>query len=117
MHNAIRRKQFCSAVAHGVMLPLCLLVLCAAPALAQGTTIPQGQDHPGAACPPSAGKDAPTVGKPDDKTRSDQLAQSKGVICPPAGVDPEMRQTPPDGGAMRVIPPPGARQNPGAQPK
>ena len=36
-----------------------------------------------------------------------ELAQLKGVICPPAGVDREMQVAPPDGGKLRVIPAPG----------
>jgi hypothetical protein len=82
------------------------------------TTVPQGAEHPGSACPPGAGRDAPTVGKDTERSLSDQLAQSKGVICPPAGVDPGMRQPPPEGGAMKVIPPPGSPGgNPNVQPK
>ena len=39
---------------------------------------------------------------------SEKLARSGGVICPPDHVDPEIRQpTPPTGGSMPVIPPPG----------
>jgi hypothetical protein len=38
---------------------------------------------------------------------SDKLAQSKGVICPPAGIDRDMQVTPPGGGQLKVIPPPG----------
>ena len=72
------------------------------------TTVPSGPDHPGAACPPGANADAPTLGKDSGKPLGDQLAASKGVICPPAGVDPQMRQAPPEGGAMKVIPPPGS---------
>ena len=83
-------------------------------AAAQTTTVPQGTEHPGAACPPGAGRNAPTVGKDSERTLSDQLAQSKGVICPPAGVDPQMHQPPPEGGAMKVIPPPGS---PGGNPE
>lgn len=97
------------------------LLLCAGGtvAAAQTTTVPQGTDHPGSACPPGTMQNAPTVGRKDDgKPLSDQLAQSKGVICPPAGVDPEMRQPPPEGGAMKVIPPPGSPGgNPNVQPK
>jgi hypothetical protein len=44
---------------------------------------------------------------------SDQLAQSNGVICPPAGVDPKMAAPPRQGGATPVIPPPGS---PGGDP-
>jgi hypothetical protein len=38
---------------------------------------------------------------------SDKLARSKGVICPPAGIDRDMQVTPPGGGHLKVIPPPG----------
>jgi hypothetical protein len=40
---------------------------------------------------------------------SEKLARSGGVICPPEHIDPEIRQpTPPTGGSMPVIPPPGS---------
>ncbi|WP_265441011.1 hypothetical protein [Bradyrhizobium sp. SEMIA] len=39
----------------------------------------------------------------------DKLAKSDGVICPPAGVDPEMHAPAPSTeGSMPVIPPPGS---------
>jgi hypothetical protein len=47
------------------------------------------------------------------KPLSDQLAQSKGVICPPAGVDPGIAVPPVGGGRTPVIPPPGS---PGGDP-
>jgi hypothetical protein len=44
----------------------------------------------------------------------DKLAKSNGVLCPPSGVDPQMRAAPPDNsGKMPVIPPPGS---PGGDP-
>ena len=43
----------------------------------------------------------------------DRLARSDGVLCPPAGVDPEMRAPTPDAGNTPVIPPPGS---PGGDP-
>ena len=43
----------------------------------------------------------------------DKLARSDGVLCPPAGVDPEMRAPTPNTGNMPVIPPPGS---PGGDP-
>jgi hypothetical protein len=43
----------------------------------------------------------------------DRLAKSDGVLCPPAGVDPEIRAPTPDTGNMPVIPPPGS---PGGDP-
>ncbi len=52
---------------------------------------------------------------------SDKLAQSDGVLCPPAGIDPEIRAPIPDTGntsAMPVIPPPGSSGgNPTVRPK
>jgi hypothetical protein len=44
---------------------------------------------------------------------SDQLSRSKGVICPPAGVDPGISAPAVGGGTMQVIPPPGT---PGGDP-
>jgi hypothetical protein len=56
--------------------------------------------------------------KPAGRTLSDQLARSDGVICPPARVDPEIKAPTPPGGAMKVIPPPGAPGgDPNVQPK
>lgn len=63
------------------------------------------------------GTNAPTLGE-QDSTRnfSDRLAQSKGVICPPRDVDPQMDAPPPAGGKMLIIPPPDGG-NPNVQPK
>ena len=44
---------------------------------------------------------------------SDVLSRSKGVICPPAGIDPGISAPPVGGGVMPVIPPPGT---PGGDP-
>lgn len=44
---------------------------------------------------------------------ADKLARSDGVLCPPAGIDPEIRAPTPETGTMRVIPPPGS---PGGDP-
>jgi hypothetical protein len=74
--------------------------------------------QPHADCPPGVGPNAPSVGRESKSTLSDQLADSKGIICPPASVDPGMQQRPPEGGAMKVIPPPGSPGgNPSVQPK
>jgi hypothetical protein len=43
----------------------------------------------------------------------DRLAKSDGVLCPPSGVDPEMRAPAPEIGKTPVIPPPGS---PGGDP-
>src|SRR4051794_36027933 len=71
-----------------------------------------------AECPPGAGPNAPSVGRDSNRTLSDQLAESKGVICPPAGIDQDMQQKPREGGTLTVIPPPGSPGgNPSVQPK
>jgi len=62
--------------------------------------------QPGATCPSEPGTDMPTVGSSKEPL-SDKLAESKGVICPPTGVDPHMQVPPPAGGKLKVIPPPG----------
>jgi hypothetical protein len=43
----------------------------------------------------------------------DKLAKSNGVLCPPSGVDPEIRAPTPETGNTPVIPPPGS---PGGDP-
>jgi hypothetical protein len=71
-----------------------------------------------ATCPPDVKGDPPTVGGRSSEPLSDKLAQSKGVICPHAGVDREMQVTPPGGGQLKVVPPPGTPGgDPNVQPK
>jgi len=71
-----------------------------------------------ATCPPDVKGEPPTVGGGGSAPLSDKLAQSKGVICPPSGVDREMQVAPPDGGRLKVIPPPGTPGgDPNVQPK
>jgi hypothetical protein len=43
----------------------------------------------------------------------ERLARTEGVLCPPAGIDPEMQKPAPDTGRIQVIPPPGS---PGGDP-
>jgi hypothetical protein len=43
----------------------------------------------------------------------DKLAKTDGVICPPAGVDPDIKAPTPQTGRTPVIPPPGS---PGGDP-
>jgi hypothetical protein len=50
----------------------------------------------------------PQVTGQGGRTLSEQLAQSGGVICPPANVDPEMKLPTPEAGRTPVIPPPGS---------
>jgi hypothetical protein len=64
---------------------------------------------------PPPGKIAPegsTTGQAVDPL-GDKLARSDGVVCPPAGIDPQIRAPTPDTGNMPVIPPPGS---PGGDP-
>ena len=58
--------------------------------------------HPGAVMP-----DGQTTGQAREPL-GDKLARSDGVLCPPAGVDPEMHAPAPDAGKTPVIPPPGS---------
>jgi hypothetical protein len=59
-----------------------------------------------------------TVGQAGESL-GDKLAKSDGVLCPPSGVDPEIRAPTPDNGAKTpVIPPPGSPGgNPNLRPK
>ncbi len=57
---------------------------------------------------PGAGEPTSPPVPPASETLSSDLNRSGGVIIPPAGVDPKIKQTPPPTGAkMPVIPPPG----------
>jgi hypothetical protein len=66
------------------------------PSPLQGTAVPDGT---------TTGQRAEPLG--------DKLARSDGVLCPPAGIDPEIRAPTPDAGNTPVIPPPGS---PGGDP-
>jgi hypothetical protein len=67
-----------------------------APMPQQGTVAPEGS----------------TTGQRNEPL-GDKLARSDGVLCPPTGVDPEIRAPTPDAGNTPVIPPPGS---PGGDP-
>ena len=105
------------------------MLLAAGSALAQAPpspTTPQQQTAPPAPdrpsnCAPMEKGERPGAVAPEGQTTGqareplgDKLARSDGVLCPPAGIDPEMRAPPPpDGGNTPVIPPPGS---PGGDP-
>jgi len=74
---------------------------------ANGCAPMQPAPHPGAAAPEGA-----TTGQ-SRQPLGEKLAQSDGVLCPPSGVDPEIRAPTPDTGNTPVIPPPGS---PGGDP-
>jgi len=81
----------------------------APPATARATDCAPMQQpaRPGAASP-----DGTTTGQRAEPL-GDKLARSDGVLCPPAGVDPEIRAPTPETGNTPVIPPPGS---PGGDP-
>lgn len=66
-------------------------------------------------CPPDVKGEPPTVG--GGGSLSDKLAQSNGIICPPAGLDHDMGKAPPSGGRLKIIPAPGSGGDPNVQPK
>ncbi|QQN63290.1 hypothetical protein JIR23_27810 [Bradyrhizobium diazoefficiens] len=67
------------------------------------------QDRPNRATAP----DGTTTGQSREPL-GDKLAKSDGVLCPPAGIDPEMHAPAPStGDSMPVVPPPGS---PGGDP-
>jgi hypothetical protein len=78
-----------------------------APGLATNCTPMQPAPQRGSVTP-----DGTTTGQRAEAL-GDKLARSDGVLCPPAGVDPEIRAPTPDTGNTPVIPPPGS---PGGDP-
>jgi len=78
-----------------------------APARSNNCSPMQQPAHPSASAP-----EGTTTGQ-HTESLGDKLAKSDGVLCPPAGVDPEMRAPTPEGGNTPVIPPPGS---PGGDP-
>jgi hypothetical protein len=82
-----------------------LLLLIATSALGQTSPNPAA----GATdCPPDV-PNGPTLGSnPSGQSLSERLDRSKGVICPPAGIDTDMSAPPPGGGRTPVIRPPGS---------
>ncbi|CAN7457118.1 hypothetical protein LJR220_004121 [Bradyrhizobium sp. LjRoot220] len=64
---------------------------------------------------PQSGQSAPEGTTTGQRAESlgERLARSDGVLCPPAGIDPEMHAPAPNGSKTPVIPPPGS---PGGDP-
>ena len=96
------------------------LALAAAPAVAQAPPKPPTTTAPSATeCSPHATANPPGTAAPGATTGQtqqplgDKLAKTDGVLCPPTGVDPEIRAPTPDVGRTPVIPPPGS---PGGDP-
>jgi len=108
------------------LLLSCALMAASSAAIAQAPpapTTPPAQTAPPARsnnCSPMQQPAHPSTSAPEGTTTGqhteslgDKLAKSDGVLCPPAGVDPEMRAPTPEGGNTPVIPPPGS---PGGDP-
>ena len=79
-----------------------LLVLAAGSVAAQNTPVPPPARDP-KACSDEQRLQAPNgaarqPSDPSNQTLSDKLERSEGVVCPPAGVDPEIAMPPPGGG-------------------
>jgi hypothetical protein len=97
------------------------LALAASPALAQAppkpptsaaTSATECSPHSATVNPPGTSAPGAATGQ-DRQPLSEKLAKSDGVLCPPQGVDPEIRAPTPDVGTTPVIPPPGS---PGGDP-
>lgn len=91
-------------------VPACLL-LAGAPGMAQEPAVPADPPPAGSqeVVPEKIEPDRPIGGPPPPgETLSDELSRTGGVIRPPEGVDPELVEPPPDGGAAvgPVIKPP-----------
>ena len=82
--------------------------------LAKTATPAPAPDTPNSNCAPhdTAAPRGTTTGQSKEPL-GDKLAKSDGVLCPPSGVDPEIRAPTPEGGNTPVLPPPGS---PGGDP-
>ncbi|MDO9061076.1 MAG: hypothetical protein Q7U92_18925 [Bradyrhizobium sp.] len=81
------------------------------PATPPARTAPPSPDRP-VNCAPLPSQQGTTTGQRAEPL-SDRLARSDGVLCPPPGIDPEIRAPTPETGNMPVIKPPGS---PGGDP-
>ena len=81
---------------------------------------PPAPQRPSECAPSKPGMNAQqgtTIGQSNDAL-GDKLARSNGVLCPPSGVDPEIRAPTPETDDRPVIPPPGSPGgNPNVDPK
>jgi hypothetical protein len=96
-----------------IMHRLCLVI---AAVLGFGTFAAAAEEPSGR---PEAGQPTTPAVPPASGTLSSNLNRSGGVITPPAGIDPEIKQSPPaTGSTMPIIPPPGTPGgNPTVKPK
>lgn len=102
-----------------------LVALFAFADIAAAQAPPTAASPPGTTATPPPSPNSPTCSPHNIPTQNgtavgeqkqplgEKLAKSDGVLCPPAGVDPEIRAPTPEGGNTPVIPPPGS---PGGDP-
>jgi hypothetical protein len=107
-------------IAPGFGAVVAILTIAAGAAIAQAPRTPGAPDPK--ACAPGEQLERrdmrPETPVSPGETLSDKLARTDGVLCPPPGIDPEMSERPREGGALKVIPPPGSPGgNPHIRPK
>jgi len=113
----MNHQLHCAAFTMGLLLTVMASGPCAAQNTPQNTPAPRTLDPK--ACSDEQRLRLPNNGtapQPPDRsnqTLSEKLERSEGVVCPPAGVDPEIAVPPTGGGITPVIPPPGS---PGGDP-
>jgi hypothetical protein len=109
----MRMTITCSLMALVALTDIALAQAPPTPATPPAATVPAPSPN-SASCAPhdTAAPNGTTAGERKEPL-GDKLAKSDGVLCPPAGVDPEIRAPTPEGGNTPVIPPPGS---PGGDP-
>ena len=125
-HGTTVTRKHLPPMQRQVLFLILAILMASSAATAQAPATPPAQTAPPA--PRNATGCAPTQSMPKQGTiapqgttttdpraepLSDKLARSDGVLCPPTGVDPEIRAPTPKTGNMPVIPPPGS---PGGDP-
>jgi hypothetical protein len=127
--TTVTRKHFLPMQRQALLLILATLMASSAataqapptPATPPAQTAPPAPPRNATGCAPTQSMPQQGTIAPQGTTTTDQqaeplsdkLARSDGVLCPPTGVDPEIRAPTPETGNMPVIPPPGS---PGGDP-
>jgi hypothetical protein len=88
-------------------------VIAAAAGAVFATSLPGVAQSQAPAPPAKPLLEAPECQRGGSVPLSDRLSESRGIICPPAGIDPGIAAPPAGGGRTPVIPPPGT---PGGDP-
>jgi hypothetical protein len=126
MRNLCPRRPFPNMTKKSILLSFVIMAVSSA-AFAQAPPTPVTPPAQTAAPAPRANNCAPMESMPKEgsiapqgtttgqrpEALGDKLAKSDGVLCPPAGVDPQMHAPTPDTGNTPVIRPPGS---PGGDP-